>query len=327
MLNALAPSFPREVAFPWRMRCENKEIFYKQINNHNGLKNVYYSLYDASGVIDKVGFDYDSLHPEQLVGDLQKASDYLIKKNLKHTIMFSGKKGFHLYVFCKITPLKNPKDALKNFQLTFEKETETKPDPQLYGDVRRVLRVPNTFHLGGSRYCIPITREDLEKGFAHIHEKAKKQSFKFESYGKELLSLEEFDCVVSANWTDIPEYDGKLDLSQADEMVKFFPPCLQHWLLNVNEAGTWQARYQFALFCRDFGLSRADCHSLAKKYFGSVGRTDNLANNYEHMVKVKAIDFAYTKGEIMMGCDKLWINGLCPGKCKDYCANLFPIYR
>lgn len=340
----LAPSFPREVAFPFRRLVKTEKEFYELINKHNKLKNIYYSLYSCDEkhnfectTIDKCAFDFDSENPCELIAnEILPFHEKLMRDNLKHYIMYSGKKGFHVYIKVKNGDrLRYVKDALFNMHHHFKDTYSINPDLQLFGDHKRILRVPNTMHLSSNRYCIPIKIEDLHLGMQHIIDKSKKTNFEFVSYGDEAFDISKFDVQSISRKIraeDIPEYSSGLNIINDDVAVKNFLPCVQCWLINsptpmIEESGTWEARYQFAIYCRDIGLPKEECYRIAKKYFGAAKRTDAYGNNYFHMVKVKAIELAYSRDDLFYNCTTLYSKGLCPGRCPKYKENGSPMYR
>jgi hypothetical protein len=305
------------------------------------MRHIFYSLYSyksngkerdfSDSIIDKAAFDFDAENPAELAPVLLKFSDDLLKLNYRHTIVYSGKKGFHIYLFFRNNQkITNNKDALYNFHTEISKEFGVAPDKQLFGDIKRVLRLPNTWHVSGKRFCIPISRQDLKIGYEHIRDKAKKQNFKFSVYGSELFDLTKYDKPRENKfYVQLSEVDYKIDA----DIDKLFPLCIRAWLLNLptpeyEESGIYKARYFFAIACRDNGLSQKQCHELAQKYFGAQKRTDNFGNNYGHMKALHVIEQAYAKTDkFVPNCDTLASEGLCPRKCTEYCTKGFPIYK
>jgi hypothetical protein len=334
-------SFPREVCFPERKLCLTEREFYDEVNKYNKLKNIYYSLYSCDEnrnfgncVIDKVAFDFDASNPESILGEVTKFCEYLHNNDLKHLVVFSGKKGFHVYIFCKNgDSLVFKKDALRHAHEYFTKLLDLHPDKSLFGDIKRILRVPNTFHATGNRYCIPLTIRDLKEGMKFILEKACKQFFKYELGGNQLFDLKQFDYESVNSSVEMPVFNN--DLVVSDDAIKNFLPCVQCWLLNAStpllkESGTWEARYQFAIYCREIGVNKKECNRLAKKYFGRVvnrGSLGGRGTNYDHFVKVRALEFAYGKNDFFWNCDTLYGKGLCPGKCTKFKELGSPLYK
>jgi hypothetical protein len=325
--------FPREIAFPKRRIVFNEKTFYELINKNNKLKNVYYSLYVCDNnhnfentLIDKIVFDFDGADLSLVLNEVIKLSDYCVKKSFKHLIVFSGMKGFHVYVLCAGGEnLQFKKDAVFNAQNFFKNELNIHPDTQLFGDIKRIFRMPNTWHVKGERYCIPLTRNDLFKGIDFIKIKSLKQNFRFVYYGNVLLNICEFDNERPSVSVKMPKFD--YDIVDVDALIKDFVPCMKRILLNIDECGTWSNRFEFCKYCKDKGLPKQECFRLCKKYFGKVARTDGFKNNFEHLLSVKGIDYAYNNGGFVKNCKSLFVSKACVGKCKKYCSNGFYLYK
>jgi len=321
----------REIGFPQRKYCEDKQKFLKMVNLYNKVRNIYFSLYKFNNTnrvhydFDKVFFDFDidddkdKKAVEKLVKDIINFTEYLSSSNVKHLICFSGKKGFHVYIFTtNYKNLKNPKEALYNAQKYFSDMLNLEVDKHVMGDIARISRVPNTWHLGGKRYCIPILKNDLYKGWEHIKEKAKEQNFKFKYYGKEFLDLKDFDFQTNTYQVskEMPKIDYKIKVN--DKIVDRFLPCVKMWLTE-KEMGTWEARYNFVVFCREMGLPPEVCDEIAKKYFSKMPRTDKYKNNYRHFKAVKCLEYGYKKVDYLFpNCVTLFQKGLCKGKCEHF---------
>jgi hypothetical protein len=147
--------FPREVGIK-REIVHNINEFNKYIQLNNGIKNVYTSLYDINLYIDKVFFDIDNQ-------DLSKAKEdtiTLIKRlneyELPYIVLFSGKKGFHVYIPTnpwQAPNLETARYVLKTIQNSLSNGIKS-VDKHVIGDVRRLVRVPNT--LNKNNYCVPL---------------------------------------------------------------------------------------------------------------------------------------------------------------------------
>ena len=120
----LYDQFPRQVAIPYRINCNNESEFIEEINKYNGHKRVFTSVYnfntteeDTEIILDKVFFDFDG---ENAYNSIVSAYEYLKEHNLKFTMFFSGG-GFHLYIFLKnYEHLNNKKATLINIQYHFK---------------------------------------------------------------------------------------------------------------------------------------------------------------------------------------------------------------
>lgn len=335
-MRQLIPTFPRHFATPRRRMVKTETEFYSLINRFNKVTNCYFSIYSIDELggfqhadIDKIAFDFDG--PEAF-NNLKKLVKYLDDEDIKHCFFFSGKKGFHCYIFTiGYETLKNPKDALFNAHKWFEKELTIENDEHIVGDIARIMRLPNTWHVSGERYCIPLKHFDLTKDIEEIKEKAKEQNFEINYYGTKLLDMKQFDVEVterSHKSIDMPDYVHKIEID--DDIVKRFLPCIQNWLHNAenNQEGcNYEARYYFALYCKEMALPKSVCNELAKKYFSKKKVQSGHRNAYEHFKDVKVIEYAYREGKIMPNCETMFLKGLCKGKCSKFQEGNFPIYK
>jgi len=335
-MRQLIPTFPRQFANPRRRLVKTETEFYKLINRFNKITNCYYSLYaiDEHGGfqhadIDKIAFDFDG---PAAFEDLKKLVKYLDENDIKHCAFYSGKKGFHCYVFTiGYEHLKNPKDTLFNAHKWFEKTCNITNDEHIVGDVARIFRIPNSWHVGGERYCIPLKHYDLTKSWDDAREKAKEQNFEINYYGSKLFDMQQFDVEVSERShksVDMPDYVHKIETD--DEAVKRFLPCVQNWIHNAknNQDGcNYEARYYFALYCKEICLPKVVCDDLAEKYFSNKKRSDMFKNDYVHFKRHNVIEYAYREDKMMPNCEKLFEKGLCPGKCWRYEKGNFPLYK
>jgi len=340
MMNTLLKKFPREIAFPKRQYVQTAKEFIKLVNAYNGKKNIYFSLYNCcdkseynggiasnfeNAIIDKVFFDLDGDTLEKPFEDLKKLIAYCQKRKYKFCMMFSGKKGFHFYIFCK--EVKN-RNLLKNCQEYLMKILNINVDRHIIGDTARISRMPNTWHLTGERYCINLSIDDVKQGIEFIRKKAEQPNPEFFVYGEELLDLTTLPNIERETKTngELPDFDYNKILDVKDDLIKDFPPCVQSWL-TTYENSIHRNRFLFALYCAHSGLSPEECNSLAKKYYGTMKERMGRRTRYQEFRSEKAIEYAYGKDFILPNCNKLFQEGACLGKCKYYRKNTFYLYK
>lgn len=315
-----------------------EEEFYRLINTYNRIRDVYYSLYQCSDtrsyeytIIDKVWWDFDiskDVTHDMLIQKVKEFSDYLLKEDLKHCILFSGNKGFHVYVFTDKKPLRNIRDALYTVHNHYQKLLNLGSDPVVW-DISRVVRVPNTLSMKSRLYCIPISREDLTY-IGHIREKAKTQQWDFPIYGNKLLDITSFDIVRENSTISMPHHD--YDINITDATVNTFLPCVKSWLINDKnrlneEMCNWQSRYYFGIYCRDMAIPIAKADQIAKKFWMDIKTSDGTSTKYGRMKERKSLEYAYKKGDLFPNCDSLYEMGLCLGKCPKYKEKGSPLYH
>lgn len=151
--------FPREVGDPWRILVRNVREMERFVATRNGVRDVYVSIYAFDLVIDKVWVEFDSEDLNKALLEAKELASRLRKSKLPFIPVFSGRKGFHFYILLK--PWRSPsvetaKALLLDFQENLTDGLET-VDRHGFGDVRRMVRVPNT--LNGSRYCTYLPLE------------------------------------------------------------------------------------------------------------------------------------------------------------------------
>jgi len=168
------PFFPREIGIPshshfQRRTCTGSEFFEEIEQARWSKEQIYAGVYavdDERVVIDRIAFDIDapSLIAARKVA--LKLCSILNELDLKPVIVFSGRKGFHVYVF--LSPkqmnalLARCITRLLCLELTKELPAKRFVDTHLFGNVRGMLRVPNTLH-SSRHYAIPLTQEEFVK--------------------------------------------------------------------------------------------------------------------------------------------------------------------
>lgn len=147
---------PREFGLH-RQLVKTRDEMDRLVMLSNGVVDVYVSLYSCDLVVDKIFFDLDSNNLEDAYRDAVELFERLKSYKLTPVALFSGRKGFHIYVPLK--PFKSNietiKVVVKDFQETFSDGLKT-VDRRVIGDVRRMVRYPNTLNVAGKRYCVPL---------------------------------------------------------------------------------------------------------------------------------------------------------------------------
>lgn len=323
---SLLPPEPFEL-FSYRTKIYNVNEGIKLINQYNGVKRVFYSLYSLdenfshkNPVIDKIFFDFDSDKGHE---NVIKLHDWCNSKNLKHTCIFSGG-GFHFYIFTNKLRLQHSKEALlqihkdimKELNFTYGESKTCDVDSHIVGDVARIATLPGTFNVKRGRYAIGLTEDEIYLSTDEIRQLALSQRSHISIIGKELFDLTPF-IDVKQQQNDIEMMDCSNNITfNTEEDIKKFPPCVQKILLNIDESGDWKARWIATAFMHEYGLNDEQIEEMAKKYFGAAKRTDKYKNNYNHWKAVKVLHYAKTN--IFPKCENMHAEGRCTGKCKWY---------
>jgi len=143
--------FHRDVGNPKRKRIRSLLEFARFVDENNGVKDVYVSLYPYDfKLIDKIFLDLDG---EESLEDAQRIYAYCLKEGVPVIPVASGKKGFHLYILVKpvrFDDVNEAKRALARatygllYRVFGNRKTLLSVDPHPIGDVKRLVRVPNT---------------------------------------------------------------------------------------------------------------------------------------------------------------------------------------
>lgn len=317
----------REIGIPSRMLVENKERFYKQINFFNGVKTIYYSLYDFNTetkyngcMIDKIHFDLDK---DDAIECVKKLHNYCKHNNIKHLMIFSGRR-YQFYIFTQnYKSINNRKDCLRNAQheiankvgLTIGDPANCDIDFHLIGDIARLVRVPNTMHLKTNLYCIPISEDDITNGDGFIRRKAKKQNFSFIYYCTGLFDLSRFD--YESKIIQKIDYPADGDLIETEEIAKGLPLCILR-MLNMPYI-PWRNRFHIIVYLRESGYSLSMVYKLFEKYMKGKKHPQTGHDNFYHCVKDEGdqIKRIYETSEYFFSCRKVAEEGWCnEEKCK-----------
>lgn len=338
----LINSFPRQIAYPDRKVVHNKEEFLNFLNRYNAKKKkIYFSIYNCNDEgkfngwsdIDVIGFDLDS---DNKIKCLKTLHEYCKINNYRHLMIFSTN-GFWLFIKTKNgKELKFPKDALYNTQLhiinengltAYERNESGEIDPHIndvdfhiLGDIARISRCPLSYDVDRKRYCIPITENDLNKGFDYICKKSKKPVYNFVWYGTDAINIKDFDFVSESRTVTAEIPDGNYEYENMEKgLIKGIFPCVHEWITK-REKAVWKARYYTVIWLHEMGYPKSFAYNLLKRYYSHYPRTDGYRTNWEHMDRTRVIDYVYNGGKDVFfpTCEKIWEEGLCPGKCNYF---------
>tara|TARA_Y100000034_G_scaffold136342_1_gene212300 strand:- start:2784 stop:3761 length:978 start_codon:yes stop_codon:yes gene_type:complete len=320
-MNELLNYFPREIANPYRVKVYNKEELFSYANKWNRHYDCYYSLYDNKNYyIDKAVYDIDSNTSFEVIKKFHK---FFVKEDIKHLIVFSGN-GFHFYFFTtKYKNLKKPKEALRNVHLYFIKvlnltygSNGDDVESKLIGDIKRIIRIPNTYNKKANLYCIPLSSKDLEKNIFFLRDKAKSQNFEYIYYGSKYVNLSKFDSDKIEQKTNSIGFSN-VDIKYISKFtINDFHDCVKKLLLNPKLVKN-QHRFFFAKYCREKLVSPEVCDKFAKKYWDSELDSSGKKTKYQEFVEEKQIQYAYKKDDTFFpDCDYLKTLDLCGEDCK-----------
>lgn len=323
-----------EIGLPERIICDSKEKFLNIVNKYNGLKNIYRTVYNFrkltvdkkidynSVLIDKMFFDFDGKNAFE---ETLKIHDFLSKKDILHTVRFSGK-GFHVYIFLRLVEnLQNPKAVLTNMFNYVEKKLNfnINYDFHVKGDISRLSRVLNTMNLKSKLFCISLKEEDLEN-LDRIRELAKKPRNEEYFFGKKLLEFPSYVYNVNEDYTMnqyfnnnslIIKYDSSIE--EKNEIFSFLPPCLKQ-LLQENRDLRWHERFWLIVFLKEYGFSLDETINVLKNVLSE--------KKFFHCVKEEKQPFYLYRREDNFPCKTIKKCARCPLNNDELCKEIKKMY-
>jgi len=322
---------------PSRIIVKNITEYKDFIKMYNGKMNIYTSVYDYeyftenrgleySIILDRIFLDFDA-HD----GNLEEAYDacykmhrWLIVKDYKHTIAFSGR-GFHIFVYGEV--IHSLRRIKAFFNICRDVVNGSKSLDELVINTSRLRRVQNTYHLGANCWCIPIDNIDMLEGLKWIltiSDKPSKYEPKF--YGDKLVN---WPNVQSMEVVDIEiesvESPGKLPIL----------PCLKNAIMveNPNHRARvllvqWYNEFLSEMVVVENGLdctpreisgdALSDIKRIIEGEIKTIADNEDVWLDYNTIKTRGHVDFIVRNRYMAPHCNTLIDEGLCVGKCWRY---------
>ena len=288
----------------------NEEIRY-YIRVYNGKKNIYQSVYHyndkplaSNAIIDKIFLDFDYDNDMKFYDDVKTVAKYLYQNDIKFYIRFSGR-GFHIFVMVEKQYLKQPKLAIKQWVQDMHRRTNTKSDPAVVGDTRRVCRVLGTKNLKTNLYCIPLEYDMIQNNniqYQDICVMARKNHGRRDYInGNNLLDLTIYDkpiVIHSTQPTKAIQHNVKIDID--------YPPCVQK-LLRTPDLG-YNERRELIIYLRDDGYDEDEIMSILE--------TTLSHEKFIHCIEEEhQLEYLMQREDILFSsCRSQKLNGICASK-------------
>ncbi len=145
-----------------KYRCFTEDDIKKFIDENNGERMCAISICAYRGdekILLYVPFDFDDKDRSLAFYDAVKLTDYCRIMGWQFIMVDTTHKGYHVWIPCREKTYE--KDVLRNFQIYLKDKLDLKTvDEQLFGDVRRLLRIPMTYHEKTHRLCGYVRMED-----------------------------------------------------------------------------------------------------------------------------------------------------------------------
>ncbi len=255
-----------EFGKPERRLCRSNQELLDYIAKYNGRANCYSTVYAyeeldreehyrlkpdySTAIINRVFMDFDGPNAFE---DMLKVHNRLYEDNILHHVNFSGR-GYHLFVHTKIENLKYPKLALARYAVGLTNNQ----DMQVVGDVARLVRIPNTWHLGAERYCVNLQLDTILRVIKEgndniVKELARTPNFAFTTFGSKKISLKEFD---------FEEECEEFQYEDVEILVNDIPGCVQYAMQNPRPSYT--QRLLYFSYLRELGYSMESALAMVR---------------------------------------------------------------
>ena len=274
--------------------------------------------------ISKLFFDFDGKQnpPVDAFEDLKKVMEFYDKHNIPYLPVYSGMKGFHLYIPLNTTTHINGTYLKKMYRSIMihlkEKLGLTTIDPSV-ASATKLRRCFYTKHPKSGRYCCPLKRSLFDQGLDEIIKYSLSPTKWYEDIlvDKEYLTIEEY-----IKFFDIDLKDEKAGIVFATTSEKYNDPnneylrellhypCLVNSILDIDNAIHF-ARFMCCLHLKHIGCDPAWVFRFFKQ-------RQYMDVEFENECRYQ-INSIFGQNFTFPACKKIQQNGLCVGSgCKYY---------
>lgn len=282
--------FPRKMFTTHSWEISSFQELIDTVNKNISFSRVSTSIYNYSNdvnniVVDKVVFDLDSSssHSEAI-----RLHEYLLDKNIRHFIVFSGA-NFHIYSKILGTPVFK-RDCIKNISLKVEKELEFENDESVRGNLNHNLSIPYTFNFKRMRYVRFLTSKELYLQYPEICDLAKKQEGKLEIYGTDGFHTADFDYSSNNEDSFFEVVEGETSIEINENILKDLPERCKEYM-SCRELDHYR-RLRLITWLAEFGLSKEQTIEVLRRSFSP--------KKFRHCVfEERQVDAVYLKKRLI----------------------------
>jgi hypothetical protein len=272
---SLFPFFPRRVGIPSKMKdivsveIGSEKEFLSYYNFYRFQPNgCHVSVYDTTEmpVIDKVLFEFDGKDLDKVFEEVKHFLS-LIDNKFEYIVMFSGRKGFHVYILLRPEEyqVETAKVMLRDFVSDYFKDFRFL-DLTKTGVLGCLIRVPNSRN--GNGFCVPLPKDFVDWNTMQIIEWSKEPRKLSVQISRELPTLADITDVKHVKPSSISSYkrdDNFLEINYLPfELTKpLLRPCTFYEI--QKEDPPHIVRFNFVAELLDCGLSPNSIHRLIKQ--------------------------------------------------------------
>lgn len=327
---------PRYVGNPHQTLVRTKEELRRFIAENNGRRPCFISLYSFKSKtqleLDKIYFDFDVEHRGEAYDEFRLQKDVLSLVAFLSpypVVIINTRKGYHAYIPL-VPELMHREKAHKKIQVVQSWLTWrlglTTADARVFGDERRITRIPNCYYVDSRNYkangtcCVPLSIDEI--WFFDVNRlerlcKAPRKHFIHSPLQSPLKSIDEL--IGSYNMIakniicrgDKHAPNSRENMNVANEFInRVFTryPCVGSEIQEDNPIS-------FARFCAVIHLKKIGWDiGQIWKFFAGLGMRDFDSDKTAYHV-----EYIYRRYNMHPSCSSLKEKGLCLGdKCKRY---------
>jgi len=282
--------FPREM-FSWRTVVHSLDEMEKLIQYHNGIDDLYTSVYSSNLVLDRIFFDFD--YGDHLLQDAKDMVNWCNENQFQTVPIVSGKKGLHIYIITKpkiygpeakinltraaysilksvygpFKQISHPNNEGKLVRKFRTKDGIIGPDPAVVGDIKRISRLPNSLrppeNLNYCTYLPPNNFLDMTKADIIAHQKSMHHyDYKINFRKAPLLTSFEYDFEDTENgfmqWESLPKPEqSAIGGSNPNIFLKLLlRPCLYRHITYIHPSNEVRVACTYDLVSKGYTVNQ-----------------------------------------------------------------------
>lgn len=333
---------PRSVGVPYQHIITNPKSFITWIKWNNGLRTCYtshnhYSKLTKEGEpvkvkINNIFVDLDmdeenDIGFDKTVRDANLITTYLSELKIPHSISFSGRAGFHIYIHTKPSEMSLDNGLslkYKGIYAHLRSELNLMTLDQKCAEPKRLCRVPCTQYIKENevteRKCYPIPAGKKIPNKKEIYEKSKKEikDVKYRRDGN-LRTIDELmdelnikpekmydDDLYGFVDYNIPEDNNFLKL-----MGVFFRPCIKNALFTHNPS-------HFIRVASCIKMSMVQSIDETTKFYDRLSAECGWVDRSNKRTRDYNIRHIYERGYNLPNCNTIKMEGYCIGEDCEY---------
>lgn len=356
MSNHLFADFPREIDMKSRKVVLSMNGLQRYIDRTNGKANMTTTVYGfrelktkgnrceySTAIVPHFVVDLDKGRAAEVLSseegetghrcteDTLRLAQYLQERDIRHAVWFSGG-GYHVWVMLdKAHTL--PPNELNNLMFSGRAMINTwikdmnliTIDPVVSFRPDRHIRIPNSFNYKRKLWSIPLSIDELEKGWEYITEKARFPKGGMKASGSKGLEIDivEGDASNISGLSNIfGKFDAK-DIAVGDTNTSGIPilPCLEAACCTKGDNPPHQPRAYLMMFLMDYfrGFARPPSSSGVSNMEIIRKTHDFIAGlewaDYSPKITQEMLVHGASRYYLTPSCPKIYQEGLCVGRC------------